>query len=207
VLTIEGNVSRLRARSAHFVGHLPAISLDAPSVAHKSWVGINQNAANRYVEHALKTGQFATMVRDAQTVKREQVLGHSKLDFLVGTTYLEVKTPLVEINVPMGEHIVKKQGTEFHSFERFVRHMQELAESLHGGTKAILLVCFLYDNPRFSPPGRHRQSGAVREAVLSSIKRGVEVWQVNFKIDQTGVELLRYFDITTDFLSEGKMDR
>ena len=184
-----------------------AISVDAPSVAHKSWVGINQNAANRYVEHALRTGQFANMVRDAQTVKREQFLGHSKLDFLVGNTYIEVKTPLVEINVPMGEHIVKKKGMEFHSFERFVRHMQELAESLNGGKKAILLVCFLYDNPRFSPSGRHRQSNAVRETVLSSIKRGVEVWQVNFTIDPTGVELSRYFEITTDFLLEGELDR
>ncbi len=43
--------------------------------------------------------------------------------------------------------------------------------------------------------------------VDTSIKRGVEVWQVNFKIDQTGVELSRYFEITHDFLAEGELGR
>src|SRR3989442_14629654 len=101
-----------------------------------------------------RTGQFATMVRDAQTVKREPFLGQSRLDFFVGNTYLEVKTPLVGINVTMGKHIVTKKGVESPSFERLVRHIQELAQSLDEGKKAILLVCFIYDNPRFSPPRR-----------------------------------------------------
>jgi sugar fermentation stimulation protein A len=184
-----------------------AISLDVPSLAHKSWVGINQNAANRYVEHCLRTGQLANMIQDAQTVKREPFLGQSKLDFFVGTTYIEVKTPLFEINLMMGDHIVKKKAGNFTAFDRFVRHIHELADSLNEGNTAILLVCFIYDNPRFSPPGRHRQSDYVRDAVRSSIQRGVEVWQVNFSIDQSGVELSRYFEITNDFLEYGSLRR
>ena len=60
-----------------------AISLNQPSDTQKSWIGINQNAANRYVEHYLKNGSFEAMVGKAQTVLREQILGNSKLDFLI----------------------------------------------------------------------------------------------------------------------------
>lgn len=71
-----------------------AVSLDRPGGSSKSWIGINQNAVNRYVEHYLVNGGFKDMVGAENEVFREQFLGISKLDFLVGNTYLEVKTPL-----------------------------------------------------------------------------------------------------------------
>ena len=42
----------------------------------------------------------------ADTLRREQVLGHSRLDFLINdTTYIEVKTPLDNLQVTLGSHI------------------------------------------------------------------------------------------------------
>ena len=40
-----------------------AVSLDRPEDTDKSWIGINQNAANRYVEHFLTNGGFKNKKR------------------------------------------------------------------------------------------------------------------------------------------------
>ncbi|MDR0887799.1 MAG: DNA/RNA nuclease SfsA [Candidatus Methanoplasma sp.] len=181
---------------------IEAISLDLPSQEEKSWIGINQNAANRYVEYFLKSGGFSDMVT-AETVKREQVLGASKLDFLVGDTYIEVKTPLTTLQVEIKEHISTKPVTEFNSFERFVKHINELADSLQQHQRAILMSCFIYDNPRFRPGDKSKSSEFIRGQVQSCIGRGIEVWQVNFRITPTGVSLIRYFNSTEDFIAGG----
>ncbi len=57
----------------------------------RSWVGINQTAANRYFEFFLRNGALARLARG--DVKREVKLGRSRIDFLVGDSYIEVKTP------------------------------------------------------------------------------------------------------------------
>lgn len=169
-----------------------AISLNLPSENNKSWIGINQNAANRYVEHFLKTGQFSAMVEKGDTVKREQKLGISKLDFLVDRTYIEVKTPLQNLQVPIGEHIKTKKVTEFDSTDRFVKHINELAESLKENERAILITCFIYDNPGFKPAVSRRKE-YVKEQVESCLQRGLETWQVNFRITPTEVSIIKYF--------------
>jgi sugar fermentation stimulation protein A len=113
-LLSESNDTKRKTRHT-----VEAISLDLPSEANKSWIGINQNAANRYVEHFLRTGQFSAMVGESKIVKREQKLGISKLDFLVDNTYLEVKTPLSKLQLEMKPHIATTEVSEFNSFERF----------------------------------------------------------------------------------------
>ncbi len=55
------------------------------------------NASNRYIENSLKKGLLTEMVNGYSSVLREQVLGVSKLDFLVENTYIELKTPLQSI--------------------------------------------------------------------------------------------------------------
>lgn len=42
-----------------------AVSLNSPEDSDKSWIGINQNGANRYVEHYLVNGGFKDMVGSA----------------------------------------------------------------------------------------------------------------------------------------------
>ncbi len=86
-----------------------AVSLDLPESKEKSGIGINQNAINRYVENALVGGLFMDMVSGYESVLREQVLGVSKLDFLVEDTYIEVKNHLVSIHLPYPEHIRPKR--------------------------------------------------------------------------------------------------
>ena len=112
-------------------------------------IGINQNAANRYVEHYLRNGGFSDMVGTNQDVQREKFLGASKLDFLVGNTYLEVKTPLQHLQLDIPDYVKTKKQTPFSSTDRMVKHFQELAGSLAEHQRAILLTCFIYDNPGF----------------------------------------------------------
>lgn len=177
-----------------------AISLDLPSDNNKSWIGINQNAANRYVEHFLKTGQLSAMVEKGDTVKREQHLGNSKLDFLVGNTYIEVKTPLQNLQVEIKEHIGTKKVSKFNSFERFIKHINELAGSLKENERAILLTCFIYENPGYKVD---KKNGYIKDQVQACIKRGIEIWQVDFKITPTEVSLVKYFETTSDFMESG----
>ncbi|APM39860.1 DNA/RNA nuclease SfsA [Clostridium kluyveri] len=170
-----------------------AVSLDRPGGSSKSWIGINQNAVNRYVEHYLVNGGFKDMVGAENEVFREQFLGISKLDFLVGNTYLEVKTPLQHLQVEYPNYIKTKKVTPFSSTDRFVKHMIELGKSLQSRQRAILLICFIYDNPGFEVIEKSTNFEEVRAAVDKSITLGVEMWQANFEIQPEGVRLVRYF--------------
>lgn len=173
-----------------------AVSLNRPEDTDKSWIGINQNAANRYVEHYLKKGAFSEMIAENGAVQREQILGVSKLDFLVGNTYLEVKTPLQTLQIDIPDYVKTKKITPFSSTDRFVKHITELANSLQGHERAILLTCFLYDNPGFEVIERSTNYEEVSAAVSSATKKGVECWQANFKISSNAVELTKYFKLS-----------
>lgn len=172
-----------------------AISLNRPEDTEKSWIGINQNAANRYVEHYLSNGGFVDMVGTGNDVQREKFLGGSKLDFLVGNTYLEVKTPLQHLQMEIPEWVKTKKVTPFSSTGRMQRHVEELAKSLQEHERAILLTCFIYDNPGFQIIERSTNYEAVKATVDASVSRGVETWQANFEITPVGVELKKYFPI------------
>jgi sugar fermentation stimulation protein A len=179
-----------------------AVSLDLVKSKEKSWIGINQNAANRYVENALVEGLFQDMVSGYDSVLREQVLGISKLDFLVGDTYIEVKMPLLSIQLPYPKHIKTKKVGKFSSTERFIKHINELAGSLATNQRAILLVCFIYDNPGFKVEVRSTNSDFVESEVQKCISKGIEIWQVNFSISPEKVTLRKYFDITHNFMKK-----
>ncbi len=175
-----------------------AISVDPPEADPSSWVGINQNAANRYVELAL-THRLLPDIVTAETVRREQLLGHSRLDFLVNdNTYLEVKTPLENLQVSLGEHIRTRPQTPLASTDRLVKHIGELGRSLQTHQRAVLLICFLYDNPGFQilPSTKHRE---VKAQVRSALRQGVEIWQVNFQLDPTSVCVLHHHELTQQF--------
>jgi sugar fermentation stimulation protein A len=63
-----------------------------------------------------------------------------------------------------------------------------------------MLICFLYDNPGFQvQPSRHHT--AVKAKVSEAIQRGVEIWQVNFQLDHTGVRVLSYHELTRQFIA------
>lgn len=172
-----------------------AVSLDRPEDQKKSWIGINQNAANRYVEHYLVNGGFADMVGNGNKVHREVFLGNSKLDFLVGNTYLEVKTPLQSLQVSIPPWVKTKKAAPFSSTDRFVRHITQLADSLQSHQRAILLTNFIYDNPGFEVIDHSTHYETVKAAVGAAQARGVEIWQSNFKLTPECVMLEKYFRI------------
>ncbi|HMD79106.1 MAG TPA: DNA/RNA nuclease SfsA [Nitrososphaerales archaeon] len=159
------------------------------SPAKRSWVGINQTASNRYLEFFLRSGALSKMV--SGTVTREVKLGRSRIDFLVGDTYVEVKTPL--ITLPAGEGVARVRRSRFDSFDRLVKHMGELRRSLSGGRHAIIVLCYLYDAKPFKPPPRDSTNSKILNAAALAERAGVERWQVNLKIDKEGVSLIRYF--------------
>jgi sugar fermentation stimulation protein A len=173
-----------------------AVSLNRPSDVRKSWIGINQNAVNRYVEHYLTNGGLAKMIGNGGAVRREQFLGISKLDFLIGNTYLEVKTPLQTLQIDIPDYVKTKKTAPLSSTNRFVKHIEELANSLQSRQRAILLICFLYDNPGFKVIERSANYEQVRAAVSKVMAAGVEMWQANFAVSPKDVKLAKYFRIS-----------
>lgn len=172
-----------------------AASINRPEDKEKSWIGINQNAVNRYVEHYLSAGGFSAMVGDVKEIHREQVLGNSKLDFLVNSTYLEVKTPLQHLQLDIPEYVNTKKVTPFSSTDRMVKHITELADSLQTHQRAVFLLCFIYDNPGFKVIEKSTNYEQVSNAVNDCISKGVEIWQANFQLTPAQVSLDKYFRI------------
>jgi sugar fermentation stimulation protein A len=201
-LVLDG-LSCLLSRSQNTARKTPhtveAISVDPPEVGAPTWIGINQNAANRYVELAL-THRLLPQIVTAESVRREQqLLGQSRLDFLVNdNTYIEVKTPLENLQVILGNHIRTRPQTPLASTDRLVKHIGELGRSLKAHERAVLLVCFLYDNPGFQVlhSAKHRE---VKAQVTTALRQGVEIWQVNFQLDETGVRVLHHHELTQQF--------
>jgi sugar fermentation stimulation protein A len=92
------------------------------------WIGINQNAANRYIEAALTSGALDRIV-PVVTVQREQALGLSRLDFLVnGNTYVEVKTLLQSLQIALPAGTGTRKQRPFGAIDRMVQHITELAQ-------------------------------------------------------------------------------
>lgn len=181
---------------------LEAVSVNNLDVEDKSWIGINQIASNKYVEFFIREGLLEDVVGDFSEVSREVELGNSKLDFLVDDTYLEVKTPLQTLQVEYDSDIKRKKVTPFSSTDRFVKHMRELADSLNDNERAILLTTFQYDNPGFKIINKSTNYVEVSSTVKDCVSRGVEIWQINMKIDSEGVELISVSDISENFLDE-----
>ncbi len=170
-----------------------AISLDLPEKKNKKWIGINQTAANRYIEFFLKTGQLPEMAGKTREVKREVKLGKSRIDFLVGNKYIEVKTPLTTL--PTKGHIKYKEHSKFDSFDRLIKHFRELSKNLKN-SKAVLLMCYLYDAPAFQPPATDKYNKRIKDAAKSAAMNGVENWQINLEIGRQGVRLVKYFKLS-----------
>ncbi|MDG6901670.1 MAG: DNA/RNA nuclease SfsA [Nitrososphaerota archaeon] len=170
-------------KTAHTV---EAIAL---STGSSRWAGINQTAANRYIEFFLKEGALSRMT--SGEVRREVRLGRSRIDFVVGRDYVEVKTPL--ITLPAEENVARVRQSRFDSFDRLIKHMGELRMALSSGRRAVIALCFLYDAKPFQPPAANRANRRILSAARRAEEAGVERWQVNLRVERSGVSLIRYF--------------
>jgi sugar fermentation stimulation protein A len=179
--------SRTTGGTGKTQGTVQAISFDIGK-RRRSWLGINQNAANRYVEFFLKNGLLGQMV--SGDVRREVKLGNSRIDFLVGDTYVEVKTPLILLPTGSAEKVIHSQ---FNSFDRLIKHMTELSTALRDGKKAVIVMCYLYDAAPFKTPQRTRYNARILDASKSATERGVRRWQINLGVSREGVRLIKFF--------------
>ncbi|MDR2419735.1 MAG: DNA/RNA nuclease SfsA, partial [Puniceicoccales bacterium] len=152
-----------------------AISLDMA----KSWMGINQNAANRYVEHFFRSGLLNHIAANGHKILREQKIGHSKLDFKIENTYVEVKTPLMYM--PWLPEAAPLQERAASYFERFIRHVTDLSDALKDHESAAMIMCFIYDAPVFQIPKPTEKNKVIRDAVRHAIASGVKMWQLNMR--------------------------
>jgi len=168
-----------------------AVSCDELDNPNKNWIGINQILSNKLVEYFLQTHQLDKMVKNYDTIKREVNLGISKLDFLVGNTYLEVKTPLTTLNVKYGENIKTKPVTPFSSTERFCKHINELANSLQNHERAIMLTVHQYEITERKEHFKSTHYEEVKSTLENAISKGLETWNINMKFEQNGVTLLK----------------
>lgn len=169
-----------------------AISCDNLNCHKKKWIGINQILSNKVIEYYLTTNQLDLMVTDYTTIKREVSLGCSKLDFLVGNTYMEVKTPLNTLHVKYGSSINTKPISPFSSTERFTKHIKELAESLNEHKRAILLTVHQYEPTVQKSHQRSTNYKEVSAIMSKAIKKGLETWNINFKFTPTGIHIIFY---------------
>ena len=172
-----------------------AISLDPPGARKKGWIGINQTKMNDYVAFFLRRRAMDGMFPRAETVAREVKLGGSRIDFLInGRDYLEVKMPLKDLPCE-GHPMYTGPNDAPVDFERMVRHFADVGSAIGGGSRAVFLLCYLYDAPPFAVPPPDVRAARIVNAAREASSRGVEHWQANFAIDPAGVSLIRYFKL------------
>lgn len=156
----------------------------------ENWIGINQILSNRLVELFFRTHELDEIVADFDAIQREVKLGVSKLDFKVGDTYLEVKTPLTTINVKYGENIKTLPPKPFSSTDRMVRHVNELAGSLKEHERAVFLQVYQYRITERKERLRSTHYEEISRTIREAIEKGVEFWEIQMDFRPDGVELL-----------------
>ena len=147
------------------------------------------------MEHFLEAGAFDEVLGSVTQVRREVPLGGSRLDFLVNDeVYLEVKTPLVQLQTQVPHYVPRLPEAPFSSTERAMRHLRELASSLADHERAVILYCLYYDNFGF-----RYYHGTTYQEVLATVDQcraaGVELWQADFEVTPQGVALKRCYQL------------
>lgn len=170
-----------------------AISLNKPEDINKTWIGINQMASNKYVEHYLKENALSAMIdTNNLPVLREQTIGNSRLDFKVGDTYIENKT-ILRLDCDIPDYIKTKPKKFVALSDHFYKHINELATALKSHERAILLGTFLYDNK--DNLKEDKKIDIVKPELIEAFSNGVESWQINFEINPYEVKLISYIKL------------
>ena len=154
-----------------------------------NWVGINQILSNRLVEHFFREHELDEIAANYDAIQREVKLGDSKLDFKVGDTFLEVKTPLTTINVKYGAAIKTLPPKPFSSTDRMVKHVNELAGSLQEHERAIFLQVYQYRITERKARLRSTHYEEVSRTIREAAEKGVEFWEVQMDFRPEGVRL------------------
>lgn len=158
------------------------------------WIGINQTKVNSYLKYFLQNDMFKKMM--SGEVKSEVKVGQSRLDFRIGSDYLEIKMPLMWLNSP--EHIHKldsSQSSQPAHFDRLIKHFDELSGSLLVNQRAVIALVYIYDAVPFVRPEPNGRNSKILGAAQRANDLGVETWQINLRIDASGVGVRDYFKL------------
>jgi sugar fermentation stimulation protein A len=157
----------------------PALPGEEPA-----WVGVDQTAVNSYVEALLLHQQLPELLT-VDTLKREQRLGASRLDFLAnGDTFVEVKLPLRELQVETPPGVERKPLASAGAADRMMKQLLDMEGALAAGQQAAILTVFIYPNPGFRVAGKWNP--AIFEAVEHARLAGITFWQLNLEITPFG---------------------
>jgi hypothetical protein len=70
-----------------------------------------------------------------------------------------------------------------------------LGDAIGGGSRAIFLLCYVYDALPFEVPPPDIRAERIVSAARNATAKGVEHWQANFVIDAEGISLISYFKL------------
>ncbi|MDR2667546.1 MAG: DNA/RNA nuclease SfsA [Puniceicoccales bacterium] len=166
-------------------GTVEAISLDGGN----SWIGINQNRINGWMEKLLMENALAEMVscKGAEIIHEVRV-GDSRIDLCVvegdRRTYIEIKTPMRDLLI--GKNIKFQKPSSKDYFARGIKHFGELAKLATAGNRTIVAMCCMYDAREFSPP-KSKWSKTIEDAVAHAAACGVESWQINLQLSPSSI--------------------
>jgi sugar fermentation stimulation protein A len=167
-------------------------TVEAISINHKEWIGINQTRVNDYVAFFLRTGQLNQIIK-VNKLKREVPLGNSRIDFLINDRhYLEVKTPL---NLIRAQPQNTEQTVRHTSMDRMIKHLNDASKSVSRGSRAIFILCHMFAAPKFQVPPHTKQENKIIRTARMADRRGLEHWQLNLKVDPEGVTIIDCFPL------------
>jgi sugar fermentation stimulation protein A len=197
----------VRGKKRSTEGTVEAISLNGG----RDWIGINQNRINGWVEYLLRKNALPHMIfTEGCCLHHEVQIGDSRIDLAIENggkcTFLELKTPIHDLLLSPGDHFTRPPSATF--FDRGLRHFQTLAQLAQAGHRAIVALCFMYDAVPFSPPERDQWNAKIIDIISEANARGVENWQLNFKISPNKLEVVSCFqrEITRRELSHSPQE-
>lgn len=160
----------------------------------KDWIGINPMLMEQAVGYFLDNHKMEKMASGYKSVVRGKGSGPFRADFtLDDVCIIEIRIPSVGISVGCGSYT--KIIPMAKSFERFIKGINESAGIQNQLQKIICLILLPY-----------KGDGSLKFALNEKVKQGleeisrkgikVEFWSAEMGIDQSGISLLSYQEIT-----------
>lgn len=181
-----------------------AISVDEGA----SWLGVDLNFSNRLVEHFAQEGALEPLLGKYSSLKREQRLGTSRLDFKVDDLWVEVKTPVDTLHKLYGPSVTLRkkdaelvrpagEGTGKSSEEverrqvlnpgRMENQVKDLMEALKAGDRAALLTVHQYLPDTRRPYRQTNKKQTIKETLEEAYSLGLESWKLDLEFLPTEV--------------------
>ena len=155
----------------------------------------------------METNQLSEMIdtkENEDSIEREVRLGKSVIDFKVGNIYIEVKTPLINVDVKYGKNIKTRPKSPSTSTERFAKHMEELAASLKKKERAILLIVNQYRVTESKTFKNDPYFKKMKKTIKDTINKGIEIWNLELNFGIEGVSIHKLKETTDEILKLAK---